>query len=213
MTSEVIVSPARTPRTVPSPDRPRTPTSSVPGSNETGEWHACLPHSPGPHDRGALRVRGERRPPPWPEPVQGLLRRHRRMTWPGPFKLDFTCPLVFTGLWIAWRHRFPSTGILAGPARMRRRHGRARALSPGGERPVRGRHEGGPAREGEGRALVGPAGRKPSCRVRSAGVGRRFRMGPRAGAAFDRLWRRMRCRCGAVRRIGRLDDPAVEHLH
>lgn len=36
------------------------------------------------------------------------------MTWPGQFNLDFTCLLAFSGLWLAWRHHFSSTGILLG---------------------------------------------------------------------------------------------------
>jgi hypothetical protein len=36
------------------------------------------------------------------------------MTWPGQFNLDFMCLLIFSGLWLAWRHNFSSIGILLG---------------------------------------------------------------------------------------------------
>ncbi len=36
------------------------------------------------------------------------------MTWPGQFNLDFTCLLIFTGLWLAWRHRFSPGGLVLG---------------------------------------------------------------------------------------------------
>jgi len=36
------------------------------------------------------------------------------MTWPGQFNFDFMCLLIFSGLWLAWRHRFSPTGILIG---------------------------------------------------------------------------------------------------
>lgn len=36
------------------------------------------------------------------------------MTWSGQFNLDFTCFLVLSGLWIAWRHQFSLGGLALG---------------------------------------------------------------------------------------------------
>lgn len=36
------------------------------------------------------------------------------MTWPGQFNFDFMCLLMFSGLWLSWRHRFSFGGILIG---------------------------------------------------------------------------------------------------
>lgn len=36
------------------------------------------------------------------------------LTWPGQFHYDFTCYLVLSGLWIAWREKFSARGILLG---------------------------------------------------------------------------------------------------
>jgi hypothetical protein len=36
------------------------------------------------------------------------------MKWPGQFNLDFSCLLLLSGLWLAWRHRFSSLGIALG---------------------------------------------------------------------------------------------------
>ncbi|MDA0267158.1 MAG: hypothetical protein O2890_03945 [Cyanobacteria bacterium] len=36
------------------------------------------------------------------------------MTWPGQFNFDFTCFLVLSGLWIAWRHQFSPGGVALG---------------------------------------------------------------------------------------------------
>ena len=36
------------------------------------------------------------------------------MTWPGQFNLDFGCMLVFSGLWLAWRHHFTPAGLALG---------------------------------------------------------------------------------------------------
>lgn len=36
------------------------------------------------------------------------------MTWPGQFNLDFSCMLVFSGLWLAWRHHFTPAGLALG---------------------------------------------------------------------------------------------------
>ena len=34
------------------------------------------------------------------------------MGWPGQFNLDFMLMLMLSGLWVAWRHRFSSAGLL-----------------------------------------------------------------------------------------------------
>lgn len=36
------------------------------------------------------------------------------MTWPGQFNLDFLCLLMFSGLWLAWRHDFTLGGLALG---------------------------------------------------------------------------------------------------
>lgn len=36
------------------------------------------------------------------------------MTWPGQFNLDFSCLLILSGLWLAWRHQFSALGIALG---------------------------------------------------------------------------------------------------
>jgi hypothetical protein len=36
------------------------------------------------------------------------------MNWAGQFNLDFSCFLVLSGLWIAWRNHFTSVGIALG---------------------------------------------------------------------------------------------------
>ena len=36
------------------------------------------------------------------------------MTWSGQFNLDFACLLMFSGLWLAWRHQFSPGGIALG---------------------------------------------------------------------------------------------------
>jgi hypothetical protein len=36
------------------------------------------------------------------------------MKWPGQFNLDFSCLLLLSGLWLAWRHRFSPVGIALG---------------------------------------------------------------------------------------------------
>ena len=33
------------------------------------------------------------------------------MTWPGQFNLDFSCLLILSGLWLAWRHQFSALGL------------------------------------------------------------------------------------------------------
>jgi hypothetical protein len=38
----------------------------------------------------------------------------KAMTWSGQFNLDFTCYLILSGLWLAWRHHFTARGILLG---------------------------------------------------------------------------------------------------
>ena len=34
-----------------------------------------------------------------------------KMGWPGQFNLDFMFMLAFSGLWVAWRHRFTPAGL------------------------------------------------------------------------------------------------------
>ena len=34
--------------------------------------------------------------------------------WPGQFNLDFMFLLLLSALWVAWRHRFSSAGLLLG---------------------------------------------------------------------------------------------------
>ena len=36
------------------------------------------------------------------------------MTWPGQFNFDFTCFLMLSGLWLAWRHHFSAGGLVLG---------------------------------------------------------------------------------------------------
>jgi hypothetical protein len=36
------------------------------------------------------------------------------MTWPGQFNVDFSCLLILSGLWLAWRHQFSVLGITLG---------------------------------------------------------------------------------------------------
>jgi hypothetical protein len=36
------------------------------------------------------------------------------MTWPGQLNLDFSCLLILSGLWLAWRHQFSVLGITLG---------------------------------------------------------------------------------------------------
>jgi hypothetical protein len=36
------------------------------------------------------------------------------MNWPGQFNLDFSCLLMLSGLWLAWRHQFSRAGIVLG---------------------------------------------------------------------------------------------------
>lgn len=36
------------------------------------------------------------------------------MTWPGQFHVDFTCYLVLSGIWMAWRSGFSKGGIALG---------------------------------------------------------------------------------------------------
>jgi len=36
------------------------------------------------------------------------------MAWPGQFNFDFMCLLIFSGLWLAWRHHFSSVGLVLG---------------------------------------------------------------------------------------------------
>lgn len=34
-----------------------------------------------------------------------------KLAWPGQFNLDFMFMLAFSGLWVAWRHRFSPAGL------------------------------------------------------------------------------------------------------
>lgn len=36
------------------------------------------------------------------------------MNWPGQFNLDFSCLLVLSGLWLAWRNHFSPAGLALG---------------------------------------------------------------------------------------------------
>ena len=38
------------------------------------------------------------------------------MKWPGQFNLDFSCLLLLSGLWLAWRHQFSAKGLALGIA-------------------------------------------------------------------------------------------------
>lgn len=37
------------------------------------------------------------------------------MTWQGQFNVDFSCFLVLSGLWVAWRHNFSLLGLALAP--------------------------------------------------------------------------------------------------
>ncbi len=37
------------------------------------------------------------------------------MAWPGQFNLDFSCFLLLSGLWVAWRHDFSAGGLAMAP--------------------------------------------------------------------------------------------------
>ncbi|NVO08097.1 MAG: hypothetical protein HXX19_20165 [Rhodoferax sp.] len=36
------------------------------------------------------------------------------ITWPGQFNLDFSCFLLLSGLWLAWRNHFSVGGLVLG---------------------------------------------------------------------------------------------------
>lgn len=36
------------------------------------------------------------------------------MTWPGQFNADFMTFLLLSGLWLAWRHHFSTSGLVLG---------------------------------------------------------------------------------------------------
>lgn len=40
------------------------------------------------------------------------------MAWPGQFNLDFSCFLLLSGIWVAWRHGFNAVGLLLAPVAM-----------------------------------------------------------------------------------------------
>lgn len=37
-----------------------------------------------------------------------------KMGWPGQFNVDFSCFLILSATWLAWRHNFSGTGLLLG---------------------------------------------------------------------------------------------------
>ena len=37
-----------------------------------------------------------------------------RMEWPGQFNVDFSCLLLLSGLWLAWRHHYSPAGLVLG---------------------------------------------------------------------------------------------------
>ena len=38
----------------------------------------------------------------------------RTMGWPGQFNLDFTFMLMFSSIWVSWRHHFSTVGLVLG---------------------------------------------------------------------------------------------------
>jgi hypothetical protein len=38
------------------------------------------------------------------------------MAWPGQFNLDFSCFLLLSGLWVAWRHQFAAAACCSRPS-------------------------------------------------------------------------------------------------
>jgi hypothetical protein len=38
----------------------------------------------------------------------------KTMAWPGQFNLDFTFMLMFSSLWVSWRHHFSIVGLALG---------------------------------------------------------------------------------------------------
>jgi hypothetical protein len=43
-----------------------------------------------------------------------FLRDILALTWPGQFNVDFTCFLLFSGIWLAWRNHFTVGGVALG---------------------------------------------------------------------------------------------------
>ena len=43
-----------------------------------------------------------------------FLRDIASLTWAGQFDLDFMCHVAVSGLWVAYRHRFGTRGVLLG---------------------------------------------------------------------------------------------------
>jgi hypothetical protein len=37
-----------------------------------------------------------------------------KMGWPGQFNVDFSCFLILSATWLAWRHHFSGAGLLLG---------------------------------------------------------------------------------------------------
>jgi hypothetical protein len=38
----------------------------------------------------------------------------KAMGWPGQFNMDFSCLLILSGLWVAWRNHFSPAGLALG---------------------------------------------------------------------------------------------------
>lgn len=38
-----------------------------------------------------------------------------KMAWPGQFNVDFSCFLILSGLWVAWRNNFSAAGLALAP--------------------------------------------------------------------------------------------------
>ena len=47
-----------------------------------------------------------------PNPLSPFIADLMSLTWSGQFALDFGTYLILSALWIAWRHRFSSSGIV-----------------------------------------------------------------------------------------------------
>jgi len=43
-----------------------------------------------------------------------FLRDVAALGWPGQFNTDFSCYLLLSGLWVAWRQQFSASGIFLG---------------------------------------------------------------------------------------------------
>ena len=77
------------------------------------------------------------------------------MTWAGQFNMDFTCFLLLSGLWLAWRHDFSPSGIALGAVGV---FGGILVLAPyllAASLKARGRREGPASGQGQGKRLGG----------------------------------------------------------